>query len=146
MGFIERLGYGVDRVLELMRNQRLREPDFTETGGSFRVILYNRRAGSDEGADETLMPRSPELVRLLSSYRDLALNPRQEAALTYLLQPENSRITNSELQSQFSDVHAETIRRDLADLVAKNILIKKGQKRGSYYVLQQDSRTDADAE
>ena len=146
MGFIERLGYGVDRVLELMRNQHLREPDFTETGGSFRVVLYNQRVASDESSEESPTPRSPELTRLLTMHRDLALNPRQEAALTYLLQPENSRITNSELQAQFKDVHAETIRRDLADLVAKNILVKKGQKRGSYYVLQQGNPADHETE
>jgi ATP-dependent DNA helicase RecG len=34
------------------------------------------------------------------------------------------------------DVHPETIRRDLADLVTKNILRKMGQKRGSYYVFR----------
>ncbi|MCU0475830.1 MAG: transcriptional regulator, partial [Anaerolineae bacterium] len=39
MGFIERLGYGVDRVFELMRQHGLREPVFTETDGGFRVTM-----------------------------------------------------------------------------------------------------------
>ena len=52
-----------------------------------------------------------------------------------LLRDGNSRITNSDLQTLCPDVHPETIRRDLADLVTKAILRKLGQKRGSYYVL-----------
>jgi len=58
----------------------------------------------------------------------------------------HKRITNSVLQELYPDVHAETIRRDLADLVTRKVLVKKGQKRGSYYELnvevlreQQDS-------
>ena len=70
-------------------------------------------------------------------YRGVPIKIRQEAALTYLLSG-NSRITNSDLQALCPDVHPETIRRDLADLVTKNILRKLGQKRGSYYVLKRD--------
>jgi ATP-dependent DNA helicase RecG len=65
------------------------------------------------------------------------VNPRQEAALQYLLSG-HSRITNSDLAAVFPEVHAETIRRDLADLVSKNILRKLGEKRGSYYILRAD--------
>ena len=63
------------------------------------------------------------------------LNPRQELAVKHLRTSKNTRITNSDLQELCPGVHAETIRRDLADMVTKNILVKKGQKRGSYYVL-----------
>jgi ATP-dependent DNA helicase RecG len=63
------------------------------------------------------------------------VNPRQEAALIYLLRDGNARITNSDLQTLCPDVHPETIRRDLADLVTKDILRKLGEKRGSYYVI-----------
>ena len=34
------------------------------------------------------------------------------------------------------DVSAETIRRDLADLVDKNLLIRIGTKRATYYILK----------
>ncbi|NOG50204.1 MAG: hypothetical protein HND48_12840 [Chloroflexi bacterium] len=56
--------------------------------------------------------------------------------LIHLSEPSNTRITNSELQRLHPDVHPETIRRDLSDLVAKDILSKMGEKRGSYYVLR----------
>ncbi len=126
MGFIERLGYGVDRVIELMEQQNLRAPEFCETDGGFRVRLYNLFAG---------MP-VPEFYATLDEYRNVALNPRQETALAYL--QVNNRITNSELQRLHPDVHPETIRRDLADLVTRSILSKMGEKRGSYYILRRD--------
>ncbi len=138
MGFIERLGYGVDRVIELMAQQDLQAPNFTETDAGFRVILHNnpqKQRGNTPTHDSD---------SLLNSYSELAINPRQEAAIAYLQQPENTRITNSELQRIFPDVHAETIRRDLADLVTKEILSKMGQKRGSYYVLRKDTQKSSD--
>jgi ATP-dependent DNA helicase RecG len=149
MGFIERLGYGIDRVIELMRQHSLKAPDFHETRGGVRVVLYNEPTrierhlstepftpDSPTASPATVIGLSPETVQqLLADYRDIPLNPRQETALVYLRQPGNTRITNSELQRLYPDVHAETIRRDLSDLVTKNLLVKMGEKRGSYYVL-----------
>ena len=123
MGFIERLGYGVDRVIALMLDRGLPAPDFAETSGGFRVRLYNTITHS----------RQPEP----GPYAAFALNSRQESALYYLVQGGYRRITNKDLQELFPEIHPETIRRDLADLVSKGVLIKLGQKRGSYYVLSQ---------
>jgi ATP-dependent DNA helicase RecG len=133
MGFIERLGYGVDRVIDLMRQQKLREPEFLETAGGFRVILHNQvaePAGNEKPATSA--------IELKGEYKGIAVNPRQEVALSYLNTEGNARITNSDLQRLCPDVHPETIRRDLADLVTKDILRKMGEKRGSYYVLKHD--------
>ncbi|NWF70409.1 MAG: putative DNA binding domain-containing protein [Chloroflexi bacterium] len=130
LGFIERLGYGVDRVIELMRQQQLRAPEFQERAGGFKVVLYNQ-PGDDDDSEKG----APEIS---GQYRGVAVNPRQEAALVYLQTEGNARITNGDLQALCPDVHPETIRRDLADLVTKNILRKMGEKRGSYYVLNQE--------
>lgn len=130
MGFIERLGYGVDRVIDLMQQQNLHAPEFEETDGGFRVVLRNQPTAVME-----TNPR-PLHIQLRGEYEGIEINPRQEVALAYLHQEENNqRITNSDLQRLCPDVHPETIRRDLADLVTKNILRKMGQKRGSYYIL-----------
>jgi ATP-dependent DNA helicase RecG len=131
MGFIERLGYGVDRVIDLMGQQGLRPPEFTEKAGGFRVVLHNQIAEvSTESA-----PAS-RVTDLSQHFPGIELNPRQETAVTFLLDgSSNQRITNSDLQRLCPDVHPETIRRDLADLVSKNLLKKMGQKRGSYYIL-----------
>ncbi|HIO13575.1 MAG TPA: transcriptional regulator, partial [Chromatiales bacterium] len=119
MGYIERLGYGVDRVIDLMQQQNLRAPEFQETSGGFRVLLYNQPQASKH--ELTPPTESPEFQ---GEYKGIAINPRQEAALTYLHTEGNRRITNSDLQQLCPDVHAETIRRDLVDLVIKNILRK----------------------
>jgi ATP-dependent DNA helicase RecG len=123
LGFVERLGYGLDRVVTAMRQNGLRPPRFEEVAGSFRATLY--------GEWETnKTPAIPDL----STYRDLNLNPRQQTALGYLAKI--GRITNRDYQDLCPDVHAETLRRDLADLVSQGILIKIGDKRATYYILK----------
>jgi ATP-dependent DNA helicase RecG len=131
MGFIERLGYGVDRVIALMRENDLPEPQFSETAGGFRVTLYNQPV---EGEDDGM----PDLFG--GVFRGQYVNRRQEYALDFLVNRNNARITNKDLQELCSDVHPETLRRDLADLVSRGILIKMGEKRGSYYVLKKQPR------
>jgi ATP-dependent DNA helicase RecG len=127
LGFIERLGYGVDRVLSLMREAHLPEPQFAETAGGFRVTLFNTGVVSDE-------PAEPALFGGL--FRGQPVNRRQEYALDFLINRQHARITNKDLQELCPDVHPETIRRDFADLVTRGILIKMGEKRGSYYLLK----------
>jgi ATP-dependent DNA helicase RecG len=127
MGFIERLGYGIDRMLRLMHEHQLPPPRFRETAGGFRVTLV--------GAGET-MPRT-DPVPNLEHYADLPLNLRQEQALALLLT--RRRITSRDYQALCPEVHAETLRRDLADLVRKDILLKVGDKRATYYILKKPS-------
>jgi ATP-dependent DNA helicase RecG len=134
MGFIERLGYGVDRVIDLMTQRDLRSPEFVESAGGFRVTLYNQlQSPVGESVSADTPPRT-----FHGEFRQTAINPRQEAAIVYL-HSGSTRITNSHLQQLFPDVHPETIRRDLSDLVTKSILRKLGEKRGSYYVLVEES-------
>jgi len=127
MGFIERLGYGVDRVIALMREMNLPDPKFAETAGGFRVILTNKPVAETTSAE-------PELFG--GVFRGEPINRRQEFALDFLINRKNARITNKDLQELCPEVHSETIRRDFADLVSRGILIKMGEKRGSYYVLK----------
>ncbi len=135
MGFIERLGYGVDRVIELMTQQKLDAPQFKERDGGFCVVMVNRNT------DDTSITSQLSSPIVQGTYKGIEINSRQESALNYLFQPDQTRITNKDLKSMFPDVHPETIRRDLVDLVNKNILLKMGQKRGSYYVLKQEPET-----
>jgi len=87
-------------------------------------------------ADSQSEPSSPvDSLDLSRQFAGIELNPRQEIAITFLLEGTSQRITNSDLQRLCPDVHPETIRRDLADLVNKTLLKKMGQKRGSYYIL-----------
>ena len=49
---------------------------------------------------------------------------------------EAGRITNRDYQQLCPDVSAETIRRDLADLVDQGLLLKIGEKRATYYIMK----------
>jgi ATP-dependent DNA helicase RecG len=123
MGFVERLGYGLNRVLTALKQNNLPPPKFEELGGTFRVTLFAQGFEKQGSA-------YPDL----SIYAEQNLNPRQQRALSYLV--ENARITNSDYQSLCPEVSAETLRRDLADFVNKGILIKVGDKRATYYILK----------
>ena len=122
MGFIERLGYGIDRMIRLMREWGLPAPRFAETTNGFQVTL--------RGPGEKLT--SEEVDR--SKWKHLDLNERQQAALELLIK--NQRIANREYRDLFPDVSEETIRRDLADLVEEGILLKMGDKKGTHYILK----------
>jgi len=122
LGFVERLGYGLDRVVAIMRDYGLPEPRFEEIGGAFRVTLYNVSTEVAGSVD-------------LSRYRDLGLNQRQERALSYL--GSHKRMTSSNFQELCPDVHPETLRRDFADLVDRGILLKIGDKKATYYILKE---------
>jgi ATP-dependent DNA helicase RecG len=124
LGFVERLGYGLNRVVETMVHSGLRQPRFEEAAGMFRVTL--------QGAGES-QPGSAPLSEL-KAYQTLELNPRQEQALAFLLS--RRRITSRDYQELCPDVHAETLRRDLVDLVERSLLIKVGDKRATYYILK----------
>lgn len=122
LGYIERLGYGIDRMIAAMQEAGLPAPEFEETVAGFRVTL--RSSG------EELVSAHPQQQRWHHAF----LNERQEAALAFV--QTHGRITNSDLQALSPDVHPETIRRDLADLVDKNLLIRIGSKRATYYILK----------
>ena len=122
MGFIERLGYGIDRMIRLMTSAGLPAPRFEETTAGFQVTLAGHGA--------SLIGEQADALR----WRQAGLNQRQEQALAYLI--EKGRITNREYQGLCPDVSAETIRRDLADLVQKDLLLKIGEKRATYYIFK----------
>jgi ATP-dependent DNA helicase RecG len=123
MGFIERLGYGIDRMIKLMAEDGLPLPQFRETANGFVVTLY--------GPGEEFVPQQASRRR---EWRLLGLNGRQIAALEYV--DGHGRITNREYQALSPDVSSETIRRDLADLVSRDLLLKIGKKRATYYIFK----------
>ncbi|MCZ7551054.1 MAG: hypothetical protein B6D39_02200 [Anaerolineae bacterium UTCFX2] len=124
MGFGERMGYGLKRVVEALRRNGMRQPVFEETGGVFRVTIF--RAVEEDSQERTL--------QTLKVLQDVTLNPRQEQAVSFLIR--HRRITNRDYQDLCPEVHSETLRRDLVDLVERDILIKIGDKRATYYILK----------
>jgi ATP-dependent DNA helicase RecG len=123
MGFVERLGYGIDRMIKLMAEEGLPPPQFRETGNGFVVTLYGH------GGDFV-----PEAGSRHRQWRLMGLNERQITALQHL--SEHERITNREYQQLCPGVSAETIRRDLVDLVHRGLLLRIGRKRATYYIFK----------
>lgn len=117
-GYIEELGLGVDLMIEEMVSAGHPPPQFHDTDYSFTVTF------------KSAQERKP-VARIAA---DLSMNERQAKALTYIQQHE--RITNREYQQLCPDVSPETLRLDLVDLVERDILLKIGEKRGTYYILK----------
>ncbi len=118
-GYIEELGLGIDRMLEVMRQAGHSPPKFDARPYSFAVALHNERT----------QPELPEWSR--------DTNHRQARALQYIR--ESGSITNREYRGLIQSVSAETLRLDLVDLVKKGILTRVGAKKGTYYVLREEA-------
>lgn len=125
MGMIERLGYGINRMVHLMAEWNLPAPTFRETTAGFMVTLY--------GPGERMVVQTPARSDVELWARQ-GLNERQISALRYLTEKET--ITNREYRDLSPDVTDETARRDLADLVDRNLILKVGDKRATYYILK----------
>lgn len=120
---IERLGYGIDRVVKQMAAAGLPPPRFRETAAGFLVTLEGRAVAQAQaiGVDT-------------SEWLRQGLNDRQIMALLHLA--EQRRITNRDYRELQPDVSDETVRRDLADLVERGLLLRIGDRRGTYYILR----------
>ncbi|MCB0193020.1 MAG: putative DNA binding domain-containing protein [Anaerolineae bacterium] len=116
-GYIEELGLGIDRMIEEMLENGHTAPDFEAKPYSFTVRLHNTRE------------REPAAKRWSTN-----MNERQMRAMSYVEQ--NGRITNRDYRQLCPDVNPETIRLDLVDLVDKGLLLKIGDKKGTYYILK----------
>jgi ATP-dependent DNA helicase RecG len=135
-GYIEELGLGIDRMIEDMVAAGHPSPKFTATAYAFTVTMSNvreRRAmqnitltpvAATESADAAAVPATSGLT----------VNERQARALQYVR--DHGRITNKDFQTLCPNVTAETLRIDLADLVDKNVLMRVGEKKGTYYILK----------
>jgi len=115
-GYIEELGLGIDRMIEVMEQAGHQPPNFDARPYSFAVTLFNERE----------KPKPPDWMR--------NTNHRQAKALQYIR--EQGSITNREYRQLCEGVSAETLRLDLVDMVEKGILIKVGSKKGTHYILK----------
>lgn len=116
-GYIEELGLGIDRMIEDMVQDGHPPPEFKATPYSFTVVLHNVR--------ERYAAPAPW---------ERNMNERQLKALNYVR--DQGSITNREYQGLCPNVSAETLRLDLKDMVERDILLRIGAKRGTYYILK----------
>lgn len=112
--YIEEVGTGTNKIIEWCVNWGLPEPEFEFTGTSV-VVTFKKPFAKEE---------------LLKQ----GLNERQIRAVEYVVK--KGSITNKEYQ-KLTGAARETVTRDLAALIKKNILRKIGRgKRGIKYLLR----------
>lgn len=117
-GYIEQLGLGIDRMIEEMVAGGHPQPEFRATPYSFTVVLKR-----GDGAPRRAAPEW-----------EGRMNERQIRALQYL--QTYGRITNRDYRELSPEVSPETVRLDLTDLVDKGLVMKIGDKKGTYYILK----------
>lgn len=115
-GYIEELGLGVDRMIEDMIQAGHPAPTFRASPYSFSVSLKNVR------------------TRRIEPRWELPMNERQMLAMQYL--QECDRITNREYRDLCPGISSETARLDLSDLVEKGVLLRVGDKKGTFYIMK----------
>ncbi len=118
MGYIERLGYGIDRMLRAMKDAGQEPPQFAETEAGFMVTLFAKGAPAEEPVAIPANPQQERLQKMITFIKD------------------SGRITNRDYQELCPDVSAESLRRDFVDLVERGIILRVGDKRGTYYILK----------
>ena len=111
--FVEEVGTGTNDMINYCREWHIPEPEFKHVTGDFVVTFFGKLTDK--------------------YYKDLGLNERQVKAIDYVRK--NNSITNGEFRKLFPNLTRETLRKDLNDLVNKGILVKKGDRRGSFYEL-----------
>jgi ATP-dependent DNA helicase RecG len=119
-GYIEELGLGIDKMIEAMVAAGHPPPEFKAPPHAFTVILRKGREVGQAG------PRPQRWEQ--------SMNERQMQALQFIQQ--YGRITNRDYRELCPNVSAETLRLDMVDLVDKGLLLKVGDKKGTYYVLK----------
>jgi len=109
--YIEKVGSGTQRMIELCRQAGLPEPNYELRAGSFVLTLWRDWLTADMLAK-------------------LQLNDRQLKGLT-LLRAEG-RLTNGKYQ-ELTGISRQTASRDLDEMVKKGILNRYGDRRGAFY-------------
>jgi len=115
-GFIDAWGRGTLKIINACRQAELPEPEIIEQDGGILVTVLK-----DKYALEQL--------------KRFGLSERQIKAIAFI--KENGKIINSDYQN-INDVSERTALRDLEDLFKKEVLSKKGEKKGTYYILKND--------
>jgi ATP-dependent DNA helicase RecG len=120
-GYIEKLGSGIRRMINAMREHGLEPPLFELNGDLLKVTL--------RGPGERFMELAEEAAR---SRHIQGLNDRQLKAIEYVRI--HQKLTRKGY-CQLTGISARTAHRDLTDLVERGLLRNIGKGRGTHYIL-----------
>ncbi|GHU78754.1 hypothetical protein FACS1894145_1490 [Bacteroidia bacterium] len=111
-GLIRAWGRGTIRIIDTCKEAELPEPELTERDGGFLVTLFKNNLNEEQ-------------------LKKLGLNERQvDAILFYRAKGE---ITTSEYAAKYN-VSDRTARRDLSELVERQLIKNKGDTNNSKYI------------
>ncbi len=128
-GYIEELGLGVDRMMEEMERAGHPRPTLEDKRHSFVVTLSNYH---DTRRSQVQITPAASLAPNTVLPSGVTINERQARALKFI--NDHGRITNGDFQKLCPDVSSETLRADLSDLSSKGLVMKVGEKKGTYYI------------
>ncbi len=111
--YIEKAGTGTLDMIARCREAGLPEPSFEQRGGQFVTTLWR------DWLTDAVMEQ-------------LVLNHRQRKGLVHV--KTHGTMTNAEYQRLAATTRPTAIR-DLADLVNKGLLVRRGEGRGAHYVV-----------
>jgi len=112
-GYIDSWGRGTIKIIESCKEAGLLEPVLKEEQGGFLSLIFKDRFTAEQ-------------------LNAMGLNERQVKAILYT--KEHGKITNSIYRKMF-EITEKTAYRDFEKLVNLNLLRKKGERKGTIYVL-----------
>ena len=116
-GYIEGLGSGVPRMINSMREQGLKDPEFGIYEHFFRITLYNQKGKQ----------------KPIQNYADL--NERQKKAIEFLKQHKSLK---TKKYQEINNSSYGTSMADIKELLKFKYINKIGSYRGAYYILNED--------
>jgi len=116
-GFIDSWGSGIMKIMDSCKAAGLPTPIMEEDGGGFIVKLFKDRFSEEE-------------------LQKLGLNDRQIDAMLFFKKKEE--ITGDEYAKRY-EIAERTARADLADLVEKKLLYKKGETKSVKYIFHDNA-------
>ena len=128
MGFIEQWGSGIRRMIQLCRENQILEPEFFEDGQHFRVV-FNRKAIN---TDKTIYITDKLTNSTDKNNLSTEKNKKEKEIVNFI--KENGRIRNKDV-AKIMGITADGAKKVLGKLVAKEVLIPIGEKKGRYYVV-----------
>jgi len=113
-GYVEGLGSGVPRMINAMREQGLKDPEFGIYEHFFRIVLYNKKSD----------------LKPIEEYEDL--NGRQKKAIEFL---KKHKSIKTKTYMEINKASHGTAISDIKELLKFKYIEKIGSYRGAYYVL-----------
>ncbi|MBU2503564.1 MAG: putative DNA binding domain-containing protein [Nanoarchaeota archaeon] len=127
LGYMEELGSGVSRMIEIAESWGLLSPSLQDNGSDFSVTFFNKQVGEDHA---TFLSGS------LIKETDLSmLLPEQIVGIDFVVK-ENK--INKKQYVENTGVSPSTATRHLSQLVKFKILLERGSGKNTFYVLNSE--------